>query len=729
MNRLQVFLRHSVIVLAVLLLAVSSAAAQGGNSSLQTLRTLQEVSIPVRDAPDLAERLGGLIGAAQIAVPPAPVYTPGDRETFFVGNNDTFVITPVEAELAAATPGVYLWVEVGVPYDADLLADVVAFLDDRLFPAVRALFGNEDSPGIDGDPHIYILHATDIGETVGGYFNDTSVYPQQIFASSNEHEMFVIAADNVPFDSSSYLYVLAHEFVHMIQKNQDENEQTWVTEGTAELGAFLTVGPRTQAIQRYLAAPGVQLNAWDIDQPSPYYGAAALFFAYLEERFGPDFVRLHAGEPADGIAGIDRTLAALGAADPQTGGVITFAEVFADWLVANLLNNPTLLDGRFGYRRMDLAGGRAALTGRVNVYPALVQDRPVNQHGADYFLLESASPQTLRLSFSGNRTVSVVPTTAHSGEYMYWANRSDQSNPRLTRAFDLSGLDKATLTYWTWYEMEPFWDYGYVSASTDGGRTWTPLATSATTREDPNHRAFAPGITGYSAGGTETRPAPFLGITLDTATGLVTGLLPGGGAAAAGMQPGDQLLAIGGESLASADLVTLLNRYHPAETVPVTVRRGGQEIVLQVTLGEHPERRIRPEAAWVQETIDLTPFTGGEVLVRFEYVTDQAFTRNGWLLDDIAIPELGYFDDAELVGDWLAEGWSRITNALPQEFLVELVTGRPLRVQRLLMPGGGQTGEWTVEVAPDNPAVVIISGMTDYTLQPATYTLRLDALN
>jgi len=728
MNRVTTAAGRALTVLVVVLLAALPAAAQGGNSAW-TLRTLQEVSIPVRDAPDLAERLGGLIGAAEITIPPAPAYTPGDRKTFFVGDNDTFVISQVEAELAAASPGVYLWVEVGVPYDAGLLADVAAFLDTRLFPAVRELFGSEDSPGIDGDPHIYILHATNIGESIGGYFNDTSVYPRQIFASSNEHEMFVISADNVAFESPAYLYVLAHEFVHMIQHNQDENEQTWITEGAAELGAFLTVGPRPQAILRYLADPRVQLNGWDIDQPSPYYGAAALFFTYLAERFGPEFVRIHAGEPADGITGIDRALAALGATDPQTGAAITFADVFADWLAANLLNDTTLLDGRFGYRSADLAGNRVALAGRVSAYPAIVQDRPVNQHGADYFLLESASPQTLRLTFNGSRMVRVIPTTAHSGQYMYWANRSDQSNPRLTRAFDLSGLERATLTYWTWYEMEPFWDYGYVSASTDGGRTWTPLMTSATTGEDPNNRAFAPGITGYSVGGTETRPAPFLGITFDSTTGVITGLAPGGGAEAAGMRPGDQLLAIGGEPVSPADLVAVLNRHYAAETVPVTVRRGQQEIVLEVTLGEHPERRIRPAAAWTQETIDLTPFAGGEVLIRFEYVTDQAFTRNGWVLDDIAVPELGFFDDAELAGDWQAEGWSRIGNDLPQDFVVELVTGRPLRVARLLMPGGGQRGEWTVEIAPDNPAVIIIGGMTDYTLQPAMYTLRLDALN
>ena len=100
MNRVTTAAGRALTVLVVVLLAALPAAAQGGNSAW-TLRTLQEVSIPVRDAPDLAERLGGLIGAAEITIPPAPAYTPGDRKTFFVGDNDTFVISQVEAELAA----------------------------------------------------------------------------------------------------------------------------------------------------------------------------------------------------------------------------------------------------------------------------------------------------------------------------------------------------------------------------------------------------------------------------------------------------------------------------------------------------------------------------------------------------------------------------------------------------------------------------------------------------
>ncbi|MBN2471894.1 MAG: immune inhibitor A, partial [Anaerolineae bacterium] len=333
----------------------------------------------------------------------------------------------------------------------------------------------------------------------------------------------------------------------------------------------------------------------------------------------------------------------------------------------------------------------------------------------------------LTLRFEGNADVPVVPTEARSGQHLYWANRSDQSNPRLTRAFDLRAVKQATLNFHTWYEMEPFWDYGYVSLSTDGGATWQPLESAATLDADPNNRAFAPGLTGFSVGGVASRPAPFLGVSFDAESGTILELVPGSSADSAGIKPGDKLVAIGATALADpAQLVTLLNQYQAHDTVLFSIVRDGESLDVPVTLGAHPERTLRPSAAWAQESIDLTPYTGHEVLIRFEYVTDQAFTRNGWVLDDISIPEIGYYDDAETADGWIAEGWARISNTLPQDFLVQVISGAEKSVTRALLPGEGQAASWTLDIGPDAPATVIISGMTRYTTQPGTYSLHID---
>ena len=68
-----------------------------------------------------------------------------------------------------------------------------------------------------------------------------------------------------------------------------------------------------------------------------------------------------------------------------------------------------------------------------------------------------------------------MDTTAHSGRYVWWSNRGDESDTTLTRTFDLTGLEQATLQAWLWYDIEKDYDYAYVEVSTDGGQTWEVL--------------------------------------------------------------------------------------------------------------------------------------------------------------------------------------------------------------------------------------------------------------
>jgi hypothetical protein len=58
-----------------------------------------------------------------------------------------------------------------------------------------------------------------------------------------------------------------------------------------------------------------------------------------------------------------------------------------------------------------------------------------------------------------------------------------------------------TLTFWTWYDIEEEWDYGFVEVSIDGGTTWTPLAGSITRdSSNPNQStAWANSLVGGQA--------------------------------------------------------------------------------------------------------------------------------------------------------------------------------------------------------------------------------------
>ena len=48
---------------------------------------------------------------------------------------------------------------------------------------------------------------------------------------------------------------------------------------------------------------------------------------------------------------------------------------------------------------------------------------------------------------------------------------------------------------------------------------------------------------------------------------------------------------------------------------------------------------------WINMEFDLTPYTGQEVLLSFRYMTDMAYNDTGWFIDNISIPEIGYYND------------------------------------------------------------------------------------
>jgi immune inhibitor A len=132
--------------------------------------------------------------------------------------------------------------------------------------------------------------------------------------------------------------------------------------------------------------------------------------------------------------------------------------------------------------------------------------------------------------------------------------------------------------------------------------------------------------------------------------------------------------------------------------------------------------------AWVNEEIDLTPYAGKEILMRFEYVTDDAVNRPGVLLDDIAISEIGYLDDGESgKAGWDAAGWVLTDNILPQRWLVQLLKVGPngVTVQRMDVGADGR-GQLAVDKLQDaEDVVLVISGLTPVTTEQASYSYSI----
>lgn len=130
---------------------------------------------------------------------------------------------------------------------------------------------------------------------------------------------------------------------------------------------------------------------------------------------------------------------------------------------------------------------------------------------------------------------------------------------------------------------------------------------------------------------------------------------------------------------------------------------------------------------WVQESIDLTPYARKKILVRFEYVTDEAVNDNGLALDDIELPELNFLDDAEQGLDWNANGFFRTDNLVPEDFLVQLVElhkDGSMTVYDLALDDR-QRGEAQVCCFGNDieRVVVIVAALAPATTEPATFQL------
>ena len=471
---------------------------------------LQSIVLPKEDLADLAVRFRSVSPdqARVVCKTPAKEFEVGDRRSFTLSNQDNNNQFEIEAELRYKTRNVYMWVEVSPNTPRinqnDLRRAADAF-DSRILATTRAFFGDEARPGVDCDPRLYILHATGIGSTVGGYFSSPDGYPRAVRPDSNEAEMFVVNAEpgynGANPGSRSYMSTLAHELQHMISQNQVHAPELWLEEGASQLAERLNgYADEIGTVYSFANSPETQLNTWSessAGENSAHYGGAYLFWAYLYDRFGETVVRGLARAPERSIPGVMRALAAQGVVNPDTREPYDFADLFADFVAANYLGRQQAngdATNRFNYADTDVPP--MSIQADLNTADLPYErNAEVNQFGTHYYELRSNTP--VQIEFSGSNAVLLLPTRNAQGAF-WWSNRADASNPRLTRDVDLTGVKQATLNFRAWYRIERDYDYAYVSVSTDGGRTWAVQTTTSCTRSDPNGANLGCGYTGLS---------------------------------------------------------------------------------------------------------------------------------------------------------------------------------------------------------------------------------------
>ncbi|MDP1547036.1 MAG: immune inhibitor A, partial [Anaerolineales bacterium] len=128
---------------------------------------------------------------------------------------------------------------------------------------------------------------------------------------------------------------------------------------------------------------------------------------------------------------------------------------------------------------------------------------------------------------------------------------------------------------------------------------------------------------------------------------------------------------------------------------------------------------------WIEETVDLSAYAGKNVFVRFEYITDAAVNGEGFMVDDVRVDAAGYSSDFEAdADDWVAEGFVRVQNVLPQTFGLALILTGDSSVTMIPL-NEDQTAEISISLKSGEKAYLVVSGTTRFTREVASYQIEI----
>ncbi|MFC0527387.1 peptidase M6 immune inhibitor A [Phytohabitans kaempferiae] len=316
-----------------------------------------------------------------------------------------------------------------------------------------------------------------------------------------------------PARPNLYEGTFAHEWQHLLQYYADPFETTWVNEGLSDFAqtltgyvdatatidqrgadshifcfqGFGTVRTDFNTNPRDCGGPENSLTLWG-ESPNPNatladYGNAYSFMLFLHDRYGTAFIsRLHRDGEHQGLASVAEALKAEGVRDL--------------WQVVHDYQSMVLLDRIVGDSREGRVYGvpksrvtTRSLRSTVNqANPAINATPGAAPNGADYVPLRRANGAVLRgsdlrsLEFAGARTLPPLPLAwkvvdndpDRPGNPVLWSGNANNLDNTAVVPVAVPAADP-TLRLLAKYGAEEGYDYGYVTVSTDGGATYTPV--------------------------------------------------------------------------------------------------------------------------------------------------------------------------------------------------------------------------------------------------------------
>lgn len=407
----------------------------------------------------------------------------------------------------------YDWVNATDPYSGQrVILKIINYVDDNYY-----------------DPTYPSYVAGFFSSTYTDYYNRNMVHLdcwEWAERLGEEGRSWLPAHPEVVVDRPNlYESTLAHEFQHNIHRDYVVDPETFMNEACSLFaeplcGFELDLGQ----VEWFLATPDNSLTVWgdqgDINILADY-GASFLFALYLTDHYGINFMGDYVKIGGNGIPGIEALLPAG----------VTFEDVFHDWRLANLIQAD---HGRYGYQLDELralynpgaylnfdeleplninevngpsvpwtnagdAFGETYTTGTTSTpggYATGVFD--LASFSTDYIKFNDLSWLNFLFFDGDDDTVYGWTFDDYYGEWWSGAqNLADAlliTNPYTVQADDVLSVP-------SWYDIEDFWDFGFVQFSTDGGDTWTSMSNEWTTMDhDPSAIQTAvdnlPGITG-----------------------------------------------------------------------------------------------------------------------------------------------------------------------------------------------------------------------------------------
>ncbi len=285
-----------------------------------------------------------------------------------------------------------------------------AFPSKGIFQVDTETFG--DPPNVDSDSKIIILILDIVdgysgsGGYIAGYFSTANEFPEDdpaLFGrETNFAEIFYM--DSNPADllsesgRTSVLNTTAHEFQHMIHWNYDPGESVFINEGLSEIASYICgYGVRSSA--DYAGNPNVYLFGWDLEgNVLNDYSRAALFTLYIHEQFPDGILKKIAQHTGNKNAGLD-------AAMLQIGSNRKYRDTFADWIIANYLQDKSV-DPEWGYDYSPISKPNAT----THYITTATGSGTVKKIAVEYITFVSGTPFNITFNGHGQIHIKVIKT-------------------------------------------------------------------------------------------------------------------------------------------------------------------------------------------------------------------------------------------------------------------------------------------------------------------------------